>query len=123
MQRVKNIDYDEDDVYSDGEEDYQQEEQTYTDEDRENFTSLTPVVRAELQEAGLQSSDREVHDALWHYYWDVGKTVAYLKNWRTPRPPQQPQAKKEKEKPKSKFDQAAERSASKAGELQHFIVL
>ncbi|KAK5166922.1 uncharacterized protein LTR77_007651 [Saxophila tyrrhenica] len=115
MQRVKNVDYDEDDIYSE-EDDYQEEEQTYTEEDRENFNTLTPVVRAELQEAGLQASDREVEDALWHYYWDVSKSVAYLKNTRTPRPQQQ-QGKKEKEKPKNKFDQAAERSAEKADKM------
>jgi elongation factor 1 alpha-like protein len=122
MQRVKNIDYDEDDIYSE-EDEYHEEEQTHTAEDRENFNSLTPVVQAELTEAGLQASDREIQDALWHYYWDVGKSVAYLKNTRTPRTPQQQQGKKEKEKPKSKFDQAAEESAKKAGESCSFFPL
>jgi elongation factor 1 alpha-like protein len=113
MQRVKKIDYDEDDFYSEEEEAYPEAEQeSYTDEDRHNFATLTPVVRAELDEAGLQASDREIEDSLWHYYWDVGKSVAYLKNTRTPRT----QEKKGKEKPKSKFDQAAEKSAVNAGE-------
>ena len=117
MQRVKKIDYDEDDVYSE-EEDYPEEQQGYTAGDRENFTTLTPVVRAELDEAGLQASDREIEEALWHYYWDVGKSVSYLKNTRTPRPQQQQQQQQtsKKEKQKSKFDQAAERSSSKSGE-------
>ena len=124
MQRVKNIEYDEDDVYGDEEEDYVEEEQGYTAEDRDNFTTLTPVVRAELVEAGLQASDREIQDALWHYYWDVGKSVAYLKNTRTPRPQQQQQsANKEKAKPKSKFDQAAANSAEKAGELAQLFTI
>ena len=114
MQRVKKIDYDEDELYSEEEEAYPAEEQqeSYTDEDRHNFATLTPVVRAELDEAGLQASDREIEEALWHYYWDVGKIVAYLKNTRTPRT----QEKKGKEKPKSKFDQAAEKNAVSAGE-------
>ena len=116
MQRVKKIDYDEDDIYSDEEDNYAEEDQGYTAEDRENFTTLTPVVRAELDEAGLQASDREIEEALWHYYWDVGKSVAYLKNTRTPRS-QQKQQDAKKEKPKSKFDQAAEKSGSKAGEF------
>ncbi len=119
MQRVKNIDYDEDDVYSE-EEEYH-EEPSYTDEDRESFTALTPVVRAELQESGLQASDKEIEEALWHYYWHVGKSVAYLKNSRTPRPQQPQQGKKDKEKPKSKFDQAAEESAKKAGEFYNLL--
>ena len=115
MQRVKNIDYDEDDVYPDDEE--AEEEEAYTDEDRHNIATLTPVVRAELDEAGLQASDREIEEALWHYYWDVGKSVAYLKNSRTPRTQQQGGKKEKGEgKAKSKFDQAAERSASSVGE-------
>jgi elongation factor 1 alpha-like protein len=119
MHRVKRIEYNDDDVYSE-EEDDAADEQGYTDEDRSNLANLTPVVRAELQEAGLQASDREIEDALWHYYWDVGKSVAYLKNTRTPRPQQQQQAKK-KEKAKSKFDEAAEKSAENAGELMPFL--
>ncbi|KAK3686479.1 hypothetical protein LTR37_019764 [Vermiconidia calcicola] len=112
MHRMKNIEYDEDDLYAEDEEVDGEEEQAYTDEDRQNFDDLTPVVRAELDEAGLQASDREIEEALYYYYWDVGKSVVHLKHARTPRPQQQ-QAKKEKAK--SKFDQAAERSASKTG--------
>jgi elongation factor 1 alpha-like protein len=116
MQRVKNIDYDDDELYDD--EDEQYEEDGYTDEDRNNFATLTPVVQAELDEAGLQASNKEIEDALWHYYWDVGKSVAYLKNTRTPRTdtPKKGKAKGE-QKAKSKFDQAAERSAAATGEL------
>lgn len=118
MHRVKKIEYDDDDYYSDEGEDYAEEEQGYTAEDRQNFATYTPVVQAGLEEAGLQASDREIEDALWHYYWDVGKSVAYLKNTRTPRTPQQQGGKKEKIK--SRFDQAAEKSAEKIGELDLF---
>jgi elongation factor 1 alpha-like protein len=109
MQRVKNIDYDEDDLYDD--DDYAEEEQGYSAEDRENFANLTPVVRAELEEAGVQTSDKQIEDALWHYYWDVGKSVTYLKGVR------KPEAEAKKEKPKSKFDEAAQKNAQKAGKL------
>lgn len=116
MQRVKNIDYDEDDLYSDeGEGDYGTEDQGYTAEDKENFASLTPVVRAELEEVGQQVSDKQIEDALWHYYWDVGKSVAYLKNTGQPQSSQAQTVAPKKEKAKSKFDQAAEKSAQ-AGE-------
>lgn len=121
MQRVKNIDYDDDDLYSDEDETYDGDGAAYTTEDRENFATLTPVVRAELDEAGVPSTTKEIEDALWHYFWDVGKSVAYLKNARTPR--QQGGAKEVKEKtvkPKSKFDEAAEKSKAKAGELNGF---
>lgn len=116
MQRVKNIDYDEDDVYSDDGE-YGEDEGGYTQEDKDNFANLTPVVRAELDEAGVPSTTAQIEEALWHYYWDVGKSVAYLKNARTPRQPQEQQQTAKKEKPKSKFDEAAAQSAQKAGKL------
>lgn len=113
MQRVKNIDYDEDDLYSEEEEDGG-EDDGYSQEDKDNFATLTPVVRAELDEAGVPVTTQQIEDALWHYYWDVGKSVAYLKNSRTPR--EGKKESKKDEKPKSKFDQAAE----KAGELRLF---
>ncbi|KAK5113349.1 hypothetical protein LTR62_003448 [Meristemomyces frigidus] len=109
MQRVKNVDYDENDLYD--EPDYDEPEETYTDEDRNNFATLTPVVRAELEEASLQASDREIEDALWNYYWDVAKSVTYLKNSKKPKTQEQLV---KKEKVKSKFDQAAEKSAQES---------
>ncbi|KAL9535755.1 hypothetical protein SMMN14_01412 [Sphaerulina musiva] len=109
MQRVKNIDYDDDDVYSDEEEYAEEGSGEYSAEDKENFAALTPVVRAELDEAGIPATTKQIEDALWHYYWDVGKSVAYLKNSKAPQQPKQQVAKKEK--PKSKFDEAAEQSA------------
>lgn len=118
MQRVKNIEYLDDDVYSDEDECGAEEPGGYSAEDKENFASLTPVVRAELDEAGVSATTKQIEDALWHYYWDVGKSVAYLKNSKTPQPPKQQEGKKEK--PKSKFDEAAEQSAVIAGEC-HFL--
>ncbi|KAK0943482.1 hypothetical protein LTR29_005065 [Friedmanniomyces endolithicus] len=112
MQRVKNVDYDEAELYDDDDE-YGEEAETYSQDDRANFAALTPVVRAELEEVGSQASDKEIQDALWNYYWDVAKAVTYLKNNRTPKPQQQ--TFKKQEKPKSKFDEAAERSVKGLG--------
>ncbi|KAI6868810.1 elongation factor EF-1 alpha subunit [Hortaea werneckii] len=115
MQRQKNVQYDDDDLY-DEEDDYGEEPQEeYTAEDKDNFATLTPVVRAELEEVGLSVSDADIQESLWHYYWDVGKSVSYLKNARTPRQQQDKTGGAKKEKSKSKFDQAAEKSAEKAG--------
>ncbi|KAI6802018.1 elongation factor EF-1 alpha subunit [Hortaea werneckii] len=115
MQRQKNVQYDDDDLY-DEEDDYGEEPQEeYTAEDKDNFATLTPVVRAELEEAGLSVSDSDIQESLWHYYWDVGKSVSYLKNARTPRQQQDKTGGAKKEKSKSKSDQAAEKSAEKAG--------
>ncbi|KAK4637469.1 HBS1-like protein [Fulvia fulva] len=115
MQRVKNIDYDEDDVYSDEEEHTYAEEADagYSQEDKDNFTTLTPVVRAELDEAGVPATTQQIEEALWHYFWDVGKSVAYLMNARTPRDTKKDEE-KDKDKPKSKFDEAAQKSAQLA---------
>lgn len=112
--RVKDIDYDDDDIYSGDEEDYENTgDDGLTEEDRHNFSTLTPVVRAELDEAGVQVANKEIEDALWHYFWDVGKSVSYLKNAKQPKTPSAKST--PKEKPKSKFDQAQEKSAEKAG--------
>lgn len=116
MQRNKTVDYDEDDVYD--EDDYyddpeQDQSYEYTEEDKHNFATLTPVVRAEIEEAGLQASDREIEDALWNYYWDVGKSVGQLKSTKQAKGKGGKGAgEKEvkKEKVASRFDQAAERS-------------
>lgn len=118
MQRVKNIDYDEDDIYSD-EDEYGEGQDEYTAEDKDNFASLTPVVRAELDEAGIATTTKEIEDALWHYFWDVGKSVAYLKNARTPQQPKQQDVKKAKTK--SKFDEASAQNAANAGESFSFF--
>ncbi|CAK3886391.1 related to translation elongation factor HBS1 [Lecanosticta acicola] len=118
MQRVKNIDYDEDDVYSDDDDYGEDGGGGYTQEDKDNFASLTPVVRAELDEAGVPATTAQIEEALWHYYWDVGKSVAYLKNANTTRQPQQQQQTPKKDKPKSKFDQAAAQVAQNAEKVK-----
>ena len=104
------LDIDEEDEYD------QDDAPTYSADDKEHFATLTPVVRAELEEAGARASDKDIEDALWHYFWDVGKSVSYLKSSGIPKPQQQSVEKPAKAKTKSKFDEAAERSAQKAGE-------
>ena len=122
MHRVKNVQYSADDLYpSDEDEDLHddaQQQDSYTAKDRQNFAGLTPVVRAELEEAALSATDREIEDALWHYYWDVAKSVAYLKNGKATKGSSG--AKKTggegSNKKKSRFDEAVERSAVSVGE-------
>ncbi|KAK6442569.1 hypothetical protein LTR95_001192 [Oleoguttula sp. CCFEE 5521] len=113
--RVKDIDYDEEDLYDevDDEDTGADAPPDLTPEDQANFATLTPVVRAELDEAGLQASDREIQDALWNYYWDVGKSVGYLRGLRGEKVNGGGEAKKAKMK--SKFEEAEEERARKAG--------
>ncbi|KAK4954350.1 hypothetical protein LTR10_007781 [Elasticomyces elasticus] len=118
MQRVKNVDYDEDDLYDEDEEYGEESDDRDSEQNRSSFAELTPVVRAELEEAGVQASDKAIEDALWNSFWDVGKSAVFLKNRNAPK-----QTPKKQEKAKSKFDQAAERSAKETGELNISYVM
>lgn len=110
--RVKDIAYDEDDVYSDEDEAYD-DNQGYTAEDKQNFADLTPVVQAHLIESEVQATTKEIEEALWHYYWDVAKSVEYIKKQHTTKQTNsQPQ---KQSKTKDKFDQAVEKQATTNG--------
>lgn len=80
-QRAKNIDYDDDDGYSD-EDQYEEEgggADGMTDEDREQLRLGTIQVREALG-SSVTATDAQIQESLWHYYYDVGKTVTYLKS-------------------------------------------
>lgn len=55
------------------------------------------------------ATDKEIQDALWHYFYDIDKTVAYLKNLKKPAQTE----KKTKTKQVSRFDQAAKAAEAK----------
>lgn len=44
----------------------------------EHLRAGTIEVRQTLASAADQLTDKEIHDSLWHYYYDIEKTVAYL---------------------------------------------
>lgn len=76
--RVKSFAVDDDyDDYDDYDEDYEGGGDEVSEEDKEQLRQGTIKVRAIL---GPSSSiaEKEIHEALWHYYYDVGKSVAYL---------------------------------------------
>ncbi|KAF2275483.1 uncharacterized protein EI97DRAFT_502040 [Westerdykella ornata] len=104
-QRAKNIAYEEDDVYSDNEY-YEEDGDGMTDEDREQLRQGTIMVKEALG-SSVSVSDSQIQEALWHYYFDVGKSVTYLKNKHGPAktiPASKPKA-------PSRFDQAASSAA------------
>jgi len=135
--RVKEIDYDEDDYddYYSGEEEYGYEaaepaivaadnEDDLSAEDKEQLRRGTESVREALGDAFADVTDAAIQEALWHYYYDVAKSVTYLKSMSSPKhamaasshpldqsAPQQAQPKKQKQA--SKFDQAATSAAQK----------
>ncbi|KAF2239740.1 hypothetical protein EV356DRAFT_499952 [Viridothelium virens] len=96
--RVKDIAYDADDVEDyDDDDDYAQDEEL-SPEDQEQMRQGKIKVREALGNA-YSVPDREIEDALWNYYYDISKTVSYLKDQFQPvRPKQQKQP--------SRFDQA-----------------
>jgi elongation factor 1 alpha-like protein len=80
--RVKSLATD-DDFYDDDdyEDEYVEEEEQpeLTDEDRRQLREGTVKVRAALGST-YSISEKDIHDALWNYYYDIGKTVTYLKS-------------------------------------------
>ncbi|QDS72346.1 hypothetical protein FKW77_007992 [Venturia effusa] len=109
--RVKAIDdYDDDGYDDDYDEGYGEDEEVAEEglsaEDEERMVLGTVEVKQQLG-SEYPASDKEIHDALWHYFFDVGKSVSYIKNLR------KPVEKKAKTKPVSKFDQVASAAAKK----------
>jgi elongation factor 1 alpha-like protein len=111
VSRTRNVGYDGDDVYDD--DDYYEEEADdaaggdgMTEDDKEQMRVGTTRVREALGDMSDFTSDEQIQEALWHYYYDVGKSVSYLKN-KLGAEPKQEEPKKEKAKPASRFDQAA----------------
>jgi elongation factor 1 alpha-like protein len=79
--RTRNIDYDDDDVYDDDE--YLEEEEGgggMSEDDKEQMRLGTISVREALGDFEAGVSDAQIQEALWHYYYDVAKSVSYLKN-------------------------------------------
>ena len=67
------------------EDDY--EDDTYDDVDYEEDPELqqgTVKVRSALGPASATTTDKEIQDTLWHYYYDVPKSVSYLRRIKDP---------------------------------------
>ena len=77
--RIKAIAYDDDD-FDDDFDNVEDEEtdEVLTDYDREQLASGTRKVRETL--GAHQASDKEIQDALWNYYYDISKTISFLKS-------------------------------------------
>ncbi|KAI4911324.1 hypothetical protein J4E85_011233 [Alternaria conjuncta] len=123
--RTRNVDYDDDDIYDDDDDYYEEEEagaggadagDGMTEDDKEQMRADTIRVREALGDKSDFTSDEQIQEALWHYYYDVGKSVSYLKNKLGVGEPREekPKQEKEKVKPVSRFDQAASVAEEKA---------
>lgn len=87
--RIKSVDLDEDydnSYDNDYEENYghtgldTSEEDGLTAEDKEQLQTGTVQVRNNLGQSFSFITDKEIQDTLWHYYYDIAKSVAYLKS-------------------------------------------
>jgi elongation factor 1 alpha-like protein len=74
--------YDDDDVYDDYEDDdYDEGADGLTSEDKEQLRLGLIRVRESLGDS-IAATDEEIQEALWHYYYDVAKSVAFVKSMR-----------------------------------------
>ena len=82
VSRTRNIDYDDDELYDDN--DYYEETEEggegTSEDDKEQMRVGTIRVREALADLSSFVSDEQIHESLWHYYYDVAKSVNYLKN-------------------------------------------
>lgn len=63
-------------VFDDG--GYSDEEEEISAEDRALLEQGTADVKAALADEVSKVSTKQIEEALWHYYYDVDKTVAFL---------------------------------------------
>lgn len=75
--------YDDDDLVDD----YDDEDDELSPEDRDAMANGASQVRKALGEDAAKVTTAQIQDALWHYYYDVDKSVAYLtKTFLSPTP-------------------------------------
>jgi len=47
-------------------------------EDQEQMRLNTPKVRVQLPQNAKHVTDKQIQDSLWHYFYDIEQSVAYL---------------------------------------------
>ncbi|KAK1725982.1 P-loop containing nucleoside triphosphate hydrolase protein [Colletotrichum acutatum] len=113
-QAVRNLDYEEalDEFEGD---DYEEEGEAdqLSAEDREAMAIGTATVQSTLGPDADKVTVQQIQESLWHYYYDIEKTVSYLQKKFIAPPPAPKQEKKIKDAG-SKFDAAAKSASKKA---------
>ncbi|KAI1848917.1 hypothetical protein JX265_001248 [Neoarthrinium moseri] len=80
-QAYRNYDYENDLDEFDGEEDeYGEGEEELSPEDKAQMDAGTAEVRSALGPRASKVTTAQIQEALWHYYYDVDKSVAFLVN-------------------------------------------
>ncbi|KAH9996435.1 hypothetical protein F4779DRAFT_606954 [Xylariaceae sp. FL0662B] len=76
-QAYRNYDYENDLDEYDGD-GYSDEEEGLSPEDRAQLDAGTAAVRAMLGSESANITTQQIQEALWHYYYDVDKSITYL---------------------------------------------
>ncbi|KAI1079899.1 HBS1 N-terminus-domain-containing protein [Whalleya microplaca] len=76
-QAYRNYDYENDLDEYEGD-DYLDEEEELSPEDRAQLEAGTAEIRAALGNESSKITPQQIQEALWHYYYDVDKSIAYL---------------------------------------------
>ncbi|CAD6449361.1 8c653c68-7b3a-4870-b09b-57c95e3f3990 [Sclerotinia trifoliorum] len=88
---VRNLDLDDELDDFDGGDDYGYEEEEaaegLSEEDQEQMRQGTIKVREALPSGTSKITEKQIQEALWHYYYDVEKSVKYLVNTYLPKVP------------------------------------
>lgn len=77
----QNYDYENDLDEFDGNElaeDAEDEEDELSPEDKAQMTAATADVKSMLGPQASKVTTKQIQESLWHYYYDVDKTIAYL---------------------------------------------
>ncbi|KAI5866182.1 P-loop containing nucleoside triphosphate hydrolase protein [Durotheca rogersii] len=78
-QAYRNYDYENDINEYDGDGDgYSDEGEELSPEDRAQMDAGTDEIRASLGSESSKVTTQQIQEALWHYYYDVDKSIAYL---------------------------------------------
>ncbi|KAK8157749.1 hypothetical protein BKA80DRAFT_207314 [Phyllosticta citrichinensis] len=111
--RIKNIDFDDDDIDDYEEDDYGEEGEGGAPLRRHQMRLGKTKVREALGPDFTNIGDKQIEDALWNYYYDIEKSVTYLKSQGHGRGGQYAHkpAQTKKAKQPSRFDQAVNTAA------------
>lgn len=74
----QNYDYENDLDEFDGDELAEEEEEELSPEDKAQMAAATEEVKSMLGPQASKVTTQQIQESLWHYYYDVDKTIAYL---------------------------------------------
>ncbi|KAH9885042.1 hypothetical protein F4778DRAFT_761735 [Xylariomycetidae sp. FL2044] len=112
-QAYRNYDYENDlDEYEGA--GYSDEENELSPEDRAQMTAGTAEIRAALGTESSKVTTQQIEEALWHYYYDIDKSITYLMN-KFVAPPTPKASKNQKENGDGSPDIQHPQHASSAG--------